>query len=302
MSNVITPEAGSTGSRALALEARVPSGEGWFTRLKQDVREMLHEQVEYWDLLLTITRRDLLLRYKQTIMGVGWALLMPVMNTLIFWVIFTKAGRMDTDDIPYPLYAFSGLLVWNFLASSLKFSVTSLTSNTQLVTKVYFPRELFPFSAVAVCLVDFVVAAVVLVGMMIFYDVSGRFAIDVTSAMAFLPIVMLVHLIFTLGVSLIVAMANLFYRDVKYLFEIVLTLWMFATSVVYPAHKIEGTLGKVLSLNPMTPIVEAYREILLRGNLPTNEMFWYSATFSIITLFVGWLYFHRMEFTFAERV
>src|SRR4029079_13127597 len=136
------------------------------TALANDIREMLHEQVEYRELLTQMTKRDLLLRYKQTIMGFGWAVFMPLVNTAVFSVIFTRVAPIDTG-VPYPLFAYSGLLAWNFFASAVRFSVTSCASNHSLVTKVYFPREIFPFSAVVVALVDSVVGSVVLVGLLI---------------------------------------------------------------------------------------------------------------------------------------
>ncbi|MCA1585383.1 MAG: ABC transporter permease, partial [Acidobacteria bacterium] len=121
-----------------------------FQRLSADVREIIAEQIEYRELLYQMTMRDLLLRYKQTAMGFGWALFMPLVNTVVFSTIFMRVARVDTGDIPYPLFAFTGLLTWNFFASSLRFAVNSLASNATLVGKVYFPREIFPFSTVAV--------------------------------------------------------------------------------------------------------------------------------------------------------
>jgi lipopolysaccharide transport system permease protein len=264
------------------------------TRLMADVREMLAEQVQYRELLLQMTRRDLLLRYKQTIMGFGWAVFMPLMNTAIFSVVFMQVARVETP-VPYPIYAYCGLVAWNFFASSLRFAVNSLTSNSNLVTKVFFPREIFPFSVVIVSMVDFAVASLVLIGMMIYYRIG------VTPALAWLPLVILVHVIFTAGVSLWLAMANLFYRDVKYLFEVVITVWMFATSVLYPVTAVGGKLGVVLQLNPMTPIVDAYRQTILLGR-PPSLAFGLAAIGALLTLAIGWLVFHRAEFTFAESV
>jgi lipopolysaccharide transport system permease protein len=260
-----------------------------------DVREMLQEQVFYRELLYQMTRRDLMLRYKQTIMGVGWAVFTPIMNTLIFSVVFMRVTQIDVG-VPYPLFAYCGLLSWNLSASALRFSVSSLTANTNLVAKVYFPREIFPFSAVVVSAVDFAVGAVVLAAMMAYY------AIPVTRAIAFLPVIILVQLMFTAGVSLVLAMANLFYRDVKYLFEVVITVWMFATSVVYPIDRVGGTLSVALKLNPMTPIIDAYRSVLLKGELPPPVPFAAAALLSVIILAGGWLLFHRAEFQFAENV
>ena len=260
-----------------------------------DVREIVHEQMEYHELLMTIARRDMLLRYKQSVMGFGWAIFMPVLNTIIFSVIFMRVARLDTG-VPYPIFAFAGLLPWNFFASSLRFSVTSLTGNVALVTKVYFPRELFPFSAVLVSLVDFTVAFTVLIAMMIYYHIG------VTWTVFFLPVILLVQIMFTAGIALGLSMANLFYRDVKYLFEIVLSLWMFATSVVYPIDRIGGRLAAILSLNPMTPIIDGYRAVLLRGTLPDPGAFGYATAVSVLVLCVGWFAFHRSEFRFAENI
>jgi lipopolysaccharide transport system permease protein len=265
------------------------------TRLAADVREMLREQRDYRELLVQMTRRDLLLRYKQTVMGIGWAIFMPLVNTLIFTVVFTRVAPISTD-VPYPVFAYAGLLVWNFFASSLRFSVGSLTGNANLVTKVYFPREIFPFSAVIVSAVDFAVGSIVLVALMVAYGVP------VTFTVLFLPIVIAVLIAFVTGIALLLAMANLFYRDVKYLFEVVITVWMFATSVLYPIELVQGRLGALLRLNPMTTIIDAFRRVLITGELPEAAPLAAAAILSTAVLAGGWLLFHRAEFEFAENV
>lgn len=264
-------------------------------KLSAQVKEMIGEQIEYRELLYQMTLRDLLLRYKQTAMGFGWAVFMPLVNTAVFSVIFTRVTTVATP-VPYPLFAFSGFLFWNFFASALRFSVLSLTGNSSLVTKIYFPREIFPFSAVLVCLVDLLVGSSVLVGLMIYYGVA------VTPAIAFLPVVMVVLLAFTAGMALLLAMSNLYYRDIKYLFEVAITVWMFATSVVYPIDSVGGRLGQVLAINPMTQIIEAFRSVLLYGQLPEAAPFALTAAFSFAVLAAGWHIFHRAEFTFAENI
>jgi lipopolysaccharide transport system permease protein len=256
---------------------------------------MFAELLRYRELLASMTRRDLLLRYKQTIMGFGWAILMPVTYMLVFSVIFTRVVKLETG-VPYPIYAYAGLLPWNFFASSLRFAVSSLTANPTLVTKVYFPREILPFSVILVSLVDFAVGAVVLVGLMIYYHVG------IHPAVLFLPVVLVVQIMFTGGVTLILAMGNLFYRDVKYLIEILITLWMFATSVVYPVSKIGGWTGAALKLNPMTTIIDAYRSVLLHGQLPAPGPFVAAALVSAALLLLSWLAFHRAEYRFAESI
>jgi homopolymeric O-antigen transport system permease protein len=256
--------------------------------------EVVAEQWEYRELLVRMTARDLLLRYKQTVMGFGWAIFMPLVNTAIFSVIFTRVAAIDVGT-PYPVYAFCGLVAWNFFASSLRFSVTSLTSNPSLVTKVYFPREIFPFSAVLVSIVDFAVSALVLAALMLYYR------IDVGWPLLMLPAVFLAIVIFTAATALVISMANLFYRDVKYLFEIVIAVWMFATSVVYPIGRVGGKLGAVLALNPMTHLIDAFRAVLLDQRMP-GMAFGVTFAASIVLLAGAWVMFHQAEFDFAENL
>jgi len=259
-----------------------------------DLREMVLEQFEYREVLRQMTLRDLTLRYKQTVMGFGWAVLMPLVNTAVFSIIFTRVAPLDVG-MPYPLYAFCGLLAWNFFASALRFSVTSLTSNQILVSKIYFPREIFPISAVLVALVDFAVALLPLVALMLYYKVP------VGAPLALLPVVVLVHVTFTTAIGLLLAMGNLFYRDVKYLFEVAITMWMFATSVLYPVQRVGGRMGALLGLNPMTGIIDAYRSVLLLNVWPSSTLA-AAALVSALLLAVAWFAFHRSEFAFAEHL
>jgi lipopolysaccharide transport system permease protein len=260
-----------------------------------EFREMVAEQLEYRELLYQLTLRDLRLRYKQTVMGFAWAVFMPLLNTALFSVIFTRVAHLDTA-VPYPVWAYCGLAVWNFFASGVKFATNSLAGNMQLVTKVYFPREVLPVSAVLVSAVDFVVSCSVLAALMIWFGVKPGWAL------LFVPPLLLVQVIFTIAVSLVLSMANVFYRDVKYLVEALVTVWMFATSVVYPIERVGGRLGTVLALNPLTPLVDAYRSAILYNRPPAISGFWYVTTVSIALLGVAWLVFHRAEFKFAESV
>ena len=262
--------------------------------LSADFQEMLGEQRAFRELLYQMTVRDLLLRYKQTAMGFAWAMLMPLVNTAVFSVIFIRVAPLQTP-VPYPLFAYCGLWAWNFFAASVRFSVSSLTGNPNLMTKIYFPREIFPFSSVIVCGVDFLVSAVVLVGLMLWYHVAPGFSL------LWLPVVMVIHVAFTAAVALLISMANLFYRDVKYLLEIVLTVWMFATSVVYPVDRVGGWLGLAMRLNPMTPIVDAYRAVILFRTAPPVSLAAAGLVASSLLACV-WLVFHRAEFKFAESI
>jgi ABC-type polysaccharide/polyol phosphate export permease len=265
------------------------------SRLRVDLVEMVREQAEYVELMRAIIRRDLSLRYRNAAMGFGWAVFTPLLQVVIFTLVFTRVAPLDTG-MPYPVYAYAGLLAWTMFASALRGAATSLTANPDLVTKVYFPREVLPFSAVLVAVFDFVVASLVMALLVAYYDVSVGWSV------LFLPVVVLVHVAFTAGVALIVAMAHLFYADVKYIFELILLLWMFASSVLYPIDRIGGTAGIVMRLNPMTTIIEAYRDVVLRDTLPAPGPFLAVTVVSLVTLTVGWLLFHRAEFRFAEEI
>ena len=211
-----------------------------------------------------MTRRDLLLRYRQTVMGFGWAVFMPVINTIVFSLIFKKVAKIETD-VPYPVFAYCGLLPWNMFATSLKTGVNSLLNNKGLLTKVYFPREVFPFSTMLVCVVDFVVGLSVLAVLMLYYW------IPLSATALFLPVLIAVQLMFTAGLCMFLAPANLYYRDVKYMLDVLVTVWMFATPVLYPTRHVTGPLGVILQLNPLAPIIDGYRAILLRGELPSAD-------------------------------
>src|SRR6516162_2651606 len=261
----------------------------------QTLREMVAEQLDYRELLVQMVRRDLALRYKQSVMGFGWAIFMPLVNTIVFSVVFTRVAPIDVD-VPYPLYAFCGFLFWNFFASSLRFAVVALTSNITLVTKVFFPREILSFVALIVCAVDLAVASVVLLGLMIYYRVPP------SPFLLLLPVVFVVQLSFTTGMALFVSMGNLFYRDVKYLFEVLLTVWMFATSVIYPVERVGGAIGLAMRLNPMTGILDAYRAVLFHNRPPDAMFFGWAAVVSLLTLIVAWWTFHEAEFRFAESI
>ena len=263
--------------------------------IRTAVREIIAEQIEFRELFVQMTTRDLLLRYKQTAAGFAWAILMPLLNTAIFSVVFMRVAPVQTR-VAYPLFAYCGLLAWNFTASSLRFAVTSLTSNTNLVTKVFFPRETFPFAAVAVSLVDAAVASVVLVGMMAYEHIS------IAPVVLMLPLVVIVHVAFTAALALFLSMANLFYRDVKYIFDVVLTVWMFASAVVYPIDAVGGWIGTLMRINPMTGIVEAYRSVLLYGAPPDPVSFGTAAALAAVLLPASWMLFHQLEFSFAERI
>ncbi|HUF30569.1 MAG TPA: ABC transporter permease [Gemmatimonadaceae bacterium] len=245
------------------------------------------------ELLWSFVRRDLIVRYRNAVLGVSWAVASPLLQMVIFAVIFTRIVRVETG-LPYPLFAYSGLVAWSLTASALRAATTSLSGNSLLVTKVYFRREVLPLSAVIVAFADFCVA-LLLVGVMMAY-----YGIPLPATSLFLIVVIAVQLAFTIGLALMLAAANLFWNDVRYAFELLVNAWMFATAVLYPADLVTGRLGLVFRLNPMTPIVEAYRDVLLRGTLPSPAGFGWAMFVAIAVLFAGIALFRRSEPRFAE--
>jgi len=263
--------------------------------LLEDLREAWTEQFQCRDLLYQLASRDLLLRYKQTAMGVAWAIFVPLLNTLIFTLLFTRVAPITTT-VPYPVFAYTGLVAWNLTAMALRSAASSLTSNPTLVSKVYFPREVFPFAAVLVAVVDTLVASVILIGMMALYRlVPGPLIL-------LLPAILLIQLVFTAALALLLAMANLFYRDVKYLLDAMLTIWMLASSVVYPVGIVGGRLGRLMAWNPMAVIIDAYRAVLLESTWPPLAPLAVIGAGSLVALTMAWVMFHRAEFVFAERI
>ena len=223
------------------------------------------------------------------------ALFTPLTMMLIFTQVFARVAKIDTGSIPYPIFVYCGLLPWQFFAGSLKGSVESLTRNSRLVTKIYMPREVFPIANVLSAFIDFLVASIVLAGLMAWYGLAP------TGAILFLPVIILVQVAMIVGFSLLLSMANLFYRDVKYVFEVVLLMWMFATSVVYPIH-LDGVWGRILALNPMTPIIDGYRHVLLEGQLPDPLSFGYASLVALVLMLIGFRWFHESEYLFAENI
>lgn len=265
-----------------------------FARLRRDLREMFTELRDYRDLLLLMTQRTYILQYRRAVMGMGWAIFMPVINTVVFTLIFTRVARIDTG-VPYPLFAYCGLLPWNIFSVSLKNSVSGLVTNKALLTKVYFPREIFPFSTMLVSAVDFAVGLSIVAAMMIYYQVP----LSVTAL--FLPVIFAVQLMFTGGLAMLLAPANLYYRDVKYILDVLLAVGMFTTPVVYPTRHLGGVVGYLLQFNPLAPIIDGYRAVLLRGELPQAVPFTAAAAVSLCLFAVGWIVFHRAEYAFAEN-
>ena len=268
----------------------------------QALREPLAEIVRGHELLRELTLRELRVRYKQTLLGAAWALFTPALMMVVFSTIFARlrgqGNDLDTFGAPYAIFVYCGLLPWQWFAGAMKNCAESLTRNSRLVSKIYMPREVFPLSSVLSGLADFAVASTLLGVLMLWH----RFPLPL-AGLAWLPLVVGVQFLLVSGLGLLLAMANLFYRDVKYVLEVVLLVGMFATSVVYPIKAADlGGWTRLLALNPMTHIIDAYRQTLLAGQPPHAPGFAYAAALSAVVFLWGLKKFHECEFLFAERV
>ncbi len=245
------------------------------------------------ELIVTLAMREVRVRYKHTLLGIGWALAMPVSLMLVFSFVFSRVAGINTGDIPYPVFAFLGLLPWQLHANIIHQGARSLSDNRALVTKVYFAREVLPLSAVLSSLVDFLVASIVLAGLLAWYGLVPGVGI------LLVPVVLLVQVVFGVGCALLLSAANLLYRDVQYILQVGVTLWMFASSVVYEIPRVDGWEW-LAYLNPITPILDAYRGLIADGQTSLAGEFWVAAGISLLTLVLAWRWFRHVERRFGE--
>jgi lipopolysaccharide transport system permease protein len=275
----------------------------------RDVVKRLHTLYQYRELLGMLAWRDIRVRYKHSVLGAAWAVIPPLATMLIFTFVFGSVINLDkqkltgSQTLPYPIFAFSGLVPWMFFANGLTAAVGSLVTNRQLVTKIYFPREVFPLAAVASAFVDFLIASGMLVALAAaYYFMPYGWSYQFHWTVALVPIVVGVQIALMVGLALLLSMANLFYRDVGFVFRSAIQLWMFVTCVVYQLEATSGWKRVVVQLNPVTPIIRAYRDCLIHGRSPFDGAFCGAAAVSIMFLIVGWWWFRRREDDFAENI
>jgi lipopolysaccharide transport system permease protein len=262
----------------------------------------LREIWRYRELLWFLTHRDITLRYKQTILGVSWAVLQPLFTMLVFTIFFGKLGKLPSDGKPYALFVLAALLPWQLFAYALTQSSNSLVAERGLITKVYFPRLIVPIASVLSGLVDFLVALCLMVGMMAVGPAFGWFTVIPTAALLTIPIFTVFALLTALAVGLWLSALNVQYRDVRYTIPFLTQFWMFLTPVAYPASLVPPAYRLLYGLNPMAGVVEGFRWALLDTDAPAWGMMGVS-TWVVLALLVGGLfYFRRMEKTFADVV
>ena len=259
----------------------------------------LRELWRYRELLGFLTWRDVKIRYKQTALGATWAILQPVMTMVIFTLFFGRGAGMaqKTPGISYSLFVYAGLLPWVFFTSSITNAGTSLVNNQNLVTKIYFPRLMMPLSSVGAAFVDFGIALVLLIGMMIWNQTGPGIGI------LFLPAVIVLMSLLSVGVGALLAGLTVAYRDFRYVVPFMTQMWMFVTPIIYPTSIVPKELRWLWGFNPMAGLVETFRYAFL--NWPsdwTPQTFLMSGAISICVFFVGIFYFRRVERTFADIV
>jgi homopolymeric O-antigen transport system permease protein len=250
----------------------------------------------YRDLLYTLSVHRLKVRYKQSVLGPSWAVLQPLALMLIYTVIFAGIARVPSEGTPFALFAYCALLPWTFFATALSTATNSLVSHTNLVTKVYFPREILPLTYVIAALVDFLVASVVLGGLMVYYKVSLT-----PFALYAIPIVVVLTM-FAVAVSLVLCAVQVRYRDIGVAMPLVLQVWMFATPVVYPLRVVPAAWQSLYELNPMVGIIESFRRVILQGQPPPFGALAISVVISVVLLPIAFIYFKHVEATVADVI
>src|SRR5574340_49107 len=250
----------------------------------------------YRELILFMIWRDLKVRYKQTLLGAAWAVIQPVLTMLVFNFVFGTVAKVPTDGVPYPIFSYTALLPWGLFTTALNTASRSLTANQNMITKIYFPRLVLPMASVLGGVVDFGIAFVILIVMLVYYHVTP------TAAVWTLPLFLLLALITALGTALWLSAINVQYRDVNYVLPFLTQFWLFLTPVAYSAKVISEKWQIVYSLNPMAGVVNGFRWALLGAGSGPGLTLWVSIAISVLVLFSGLFYFRNMERTFADTI
>jgi lipopolysaccharide transport system permease protein len=259
------------------------------------VQWALRDLWRYRELLYFLTWRDVKVRYKQTALGAAWAVIQPLAQMLLFTLVFHRVAGLGAGDTPYPLFAYAGLLLWTFFSNAVLNSTHSLVSNTNLITKVYFPRVFVPAAAVAAGLVDLAVAGVILAGLVVYYEVAAGWH------MLLLPVFVALAVLLSLAVGMLVSATTVKYRDLRHALPFVMQFWMFATPVIYPSSAVPAAWRRVLAANPMTGIVEGFRAALTGGAFDQRAIT-VTAAETLALLALSFYVFRRTEETFADVI
>lgn len=264
----------------------------------------LDEVWQFRELFYFFIWRDIKVRYKQTVLGAAWAIIVPFMNMVVFSLFFGRLADMPSDDIPYPLWNFAALVPWQFFTNGVNNSANSLVTNANMIKKIFFPRLVLPTAAAVSGIVDFILAFLVLLLMVLGYHVFNiaGFSVSLTLNVLWLPLFLLLAVTTSLGVGLWLSAMNVQFRDVRHVVPFLVQFWLFATPIAYPSSLIPEAWRVVYGLNPMAGVVEGFRWTLLNTPAPPGAMLAVSAVTSLVLLTSGAYYFRRMEKTFADVV
>jgi lipopolysaccharide transport system permease protein len=283
---VAAPQAAET---EVAAVLRLRTSKGW-------VPVKFNELWEYRELIYFLVWRDIKVRYKQTVLGAAWAIIQPFFTMVVFSLFFGKLGKIPSDGVPYPVFTYAALVPWTFFAGSLSHASDSLVGSANLIKKVYFPRLVVPISSVLAGTLDFVLAFVVLLGVMLFYGIVP------TGNVMWLPLFLLLALVTALGVGLWMSALNVEFRDVRYVVPFLVQFWLFATPIAYPSSLLSEPWRTLYGINPMVGVVEGFRWALLGTATGPGPIIVVSCFVALLVLVSGAFYFRRMEKTFADII
>lgn len=252
--------------------------------------------IQHRELLFAWTMRIIRARYQQSILGGLWAVLQPIAMITIFTAVFSYFIRVDTGNTPYAVFAYTAMVPWMLFSTGIADMVESITGNMNLVSKIYFPREMLVISSLLARVLDFIIAYSVLIILMLIYQVPIFLA-----SWAFLPLILFVQFAISLGIGLLGAAVNVFYRDIRLMISLIIQIWFYATPIVYPISLVPENIRPYYFINPMVGIIQSYRNVMIDGSAPPSE-FIISAMIAIIVLAVGYWLFKRLEIQFADII
>lgn len=265
-------------------------------RNSEVISDYINELYRYRELVLVWGLREIRVRYKQSFMGAAWAILQPLTMMVVFTIVFSRFARVPTDGIPYPIFSYTALLPWTMLATAISFGVPSLINNLNLVVKTYFPREVLPIGAVGASFFDFLVASSIFIVMLLYYR------IEVTWSILWLPLVLFLQLVLTLGIVFIGSALVVLYRDVRFIVPLGLQIWLYLTPIIYPVTLVPAQFLPLYMLNPMAGIITAYRQIILYGQPPNWSYLVISGVEAVLIFLAGYWIFKKLEVSFADII
>jgi lipopolysaccharide transport system permease protein len=251
----------------------------------------------YKDLLYFFTWRDIKVRYKQTVLGVLWAIFQPFITMIVFSIFFGKFAKMPSDGIPYPIFVYTGLVLWTFFSQALTNASGSMTANQSMIQKIFFPRLLLPISSIFVCLIDLFIASLILVGMMFYYH-----SIPKTISIIMVPYLIFLTYLISLGLGLFLAAINVKYRDVRYIVPFFIQILLFLTPVIYPVSMLSDKYQWILNLNPMSGVIENIRASVLGQTAINWDSLLISTILALLLFIFGLIYFQKTEKYFADII